>query len=145
MKREPVQMILAPGTDAAEHLQAIQDFRAQIRGLEAEIRKRRNRLAKMVVEAFNKESAPIDGMMLEGRDVVISFEKCDRSPIGVCVYSDMVVTLPGQRKNAEWRAARKGTPDEHRYPTDVEEARTDACLFCGVVGGEGGDYLGMTI
>lgn len=99
---------------AAEALREIATMREQVRTLMDEIRKRQNSLTRIVVEAFNKESAPINGITVESREVVLGNAQCEKSPIGVCAYSDRVVSLPGQR--GETPCAK----------------HTDACLFCGV-------------
>ncbi len=126
----------------AEHLRQVQDLRAQIRGLESKIRQRRIQLVKRVVEAFNKESEPIDGMTTEARHIAIGSKPCALSPVGVCAYGDRIVpgrggcitiSLPAQRELAAHRKAHKETDSL------TESSSSDACLFCGV-SGEDRDY-----
>ncbi len=101
-----------------------------IKRLLACVKSRKKRLEAIVIEVFNELSAPIDGIVLDPGEVVVGYNACAETPIGVCCYSDRVVTLPGQRAHEKWRAEHADTPQEHRYPK-LPEASTDACLFCG--------------
>jgi hypothetical protein len=106
----------------AETLRAeITEAKAKIKTLTGQIRHREGRLRRIAADAFNEESAPIDGITAEVREIVLGDAKCDASPIGVCVYADRVTSLPEQRT---------GTP-----------ASTDACLFCGTRCGVPWPYL----
>ncbi len=100
--------------EAAAHIAAILKANREINSLKAKIAHHRGRLNGSVAEAFSRDSYPIDGVTLEPREIsLIGYDTpCDVSPIGVCAYSDRVMSIPGQRGRRE-------------------ATRTDACLFCG--------------
>jgi hypothetical protein len=108
--------------EAAEHLKWITNAKVAVKELMDGIKKRQRKLVKLVVKAFNDESESLSGTGVDSRDVVIGFRPCDKSPVGVCAYSDNVVSLPGQREFAAWR---KDHPGESHPGTP-----TDVCLFC---------------
>lgn len=88
-----------------------------------EIRNRQNALIRLAVKAFNEESEPIDGMVVDNHEVTLGHASCAVSPIGICIYSDRTISLPGQREMEE-----RG----HDAHTNIRTTRTDCCLFCGV-------------
>lgn len=114
--------------EARQLLREVTDIRAQMRGLLREIRKRQSKLVRVAVDAFNEASEPLDGMVVAARNVTIGFRPCVESPIGVCVYSERVVPIPGQKALDAQREQGKSVLEN--YP---DCARTDACLFCGTV------------
>ena len=116
--------------EAQEHLAEIEKARLKTAKLVKDIRNRQKQLLQIVVKAFNERSEPINGVTVEGREVVLGFTKCDESPIGVCAYSERSMSIPGQLEMQAWR-------EKHgRQPGITESSaatRTDACLFCGVL------------
>ncbi len=103
-------------------LREIADREGLVRVLNGEIRFRRARLKRMVVEGFNAESGPIDGITVVAREVEIGERSCGVSPIGRCAYSERGLSLPAQR-------AQRGSRTSLSAPLGCD--RTDACLFCG--------------
>ena len=101
-------------TEAEKLRSEIAEAEAKVKTLKAQIRHREGRLRRMVVDTYNEASEPLDGMTTETREIVIGSNPCTLSPIGICAYSDRVISLPGQRDR-----------------TNDEASRTDACLFCG--------------
>ncbi len=102
--------------EAREHLQEINAWRARIQGAMEEVRKREGKLRKIAAKVFSEMSEPIDGMTIEPREVILGRRPCTESPISVCVYSDHVMSIPGQK--------------------GVKSATgCDACLFCGATNG----------
>jgi hypothetical protein len=98
----------------AEKLRAeIAEAETKVKRLAGQIRNREGRLRRIAADAFNEESEPIDGMTVEVREISLGHKPCERCPIGICVYSDRVISLPGQREPAG-----PATGD-------------GACLFCG--------------
>ena len=119
-------------TEAQEHLDAIANCRASIKTLMGTIRKHQTALVKIVVKAFNEQSEPIDGITVESREVVIGYASCDKSPIGVCVYSDRAMSIPGQLEAHAWREKHGHATAEDIMHKWGPATGTDACLFCGV-------------
>ncbi len=114
--------------NTAEKLRAeIAEAKKKVKGFIGQIRNREGRLRRIAADAFNEQSEPIEGMTTEVREIVLGCKLCETSPIGICVYSNRVMSIPGQREDAAWR-------EKHGngYPMSGGPAtRTNACLFCG--------------
>lgn len=119
------------------HLAAIDAARSTINASMNEIRKHRQVLIDEVVVAYNKISEPIDGVTVESRGVILGFQQCKESPIGVCVYASLaheVMSIPGQLEILA-REKEKGTYlDVHDLEKLSAATGTNACLFCGAPG-----------
>jgi hypothetical protein len=117
--------------DAAERLKAIAVAREGIGALMREIRKHQTALIGIAVRAYDEASAELDGLVAEPRRTIIGYATCADSPIGVCVYNDEVMGLPGQRETIAWYAEHGQATD--KVVTDAWSAatHTNACLFCG--------------
>jgi hypothetical protein len=95
----------------------------------------------VVVEGFNELSEPLDGITVESLEIVIGYRPCLESPIGVCVYSDRAMSIPGQLEAHAWgvKHAEEQLDQVLRFTATAEDVMhnwssatgTDACLFCG--------------
>ena len=112
----------------AEKLRAeIAEAETKVKTLKGQIRHRQGRLRRIAADAFNEEANDLDGSLVEVREIVLGVDLCDVSPIGICVYAD-VISLPGQRRDAAELATL-----EHAGPVETWSPvwYTNACLFCG--------------
>jgi len=108
----------------------IAEAKAKAKTLTGQIRHREGRLRRIAADAFNVESEPIDGVTAEVREIILGSKPCEVSPIGICVYAQRVMSIPGQRESHTWR-------EKHGHATYEDIMKwspatcTDACLFCG--------------
>jgi hypothetical protein len=102
--------------EAAKLRAEIAEAKAKVKTLEGQIRHREGRLRRIAADVFDEESAPLSGMTAELRKLDLSYRPCETSPIGMCVYSDDVISIPGQREDTA---------------SESPATCTDACLFCG--------------
>lgn len=118
-------------SEAEKFRAEIAEAKAKVKGLTSQIRHREGRLRRIAADAFNEESEPIDGMIAEVREIVLSLTPCETSPIGVCVCSSRVMSIPGQREAEAWREKHDHTTAEDITDKWRPATHTDACLFCG--------------
>ena len=123
-------MKLDSTAEAAKLRAEIDEAKVKVKALMGQIKNREGRLRRIAADAFSTESEPINGITAEVREIVLGLEACPASPIGICVYSNRAMSLPGQREVAAWHK-------EHGHTTaDAMKkwgpaTHTDACLFCG--------------
>ena len=105
----------------------IAEAKTKVKGLMGQIRSKKGRLRRIVTDAFNEESEPLNGITVEVREIDLGCKSCGLSPIGICVYSnrDNGMSLPEQRDEAAWHA---------KYASSVKWPHITACLFCGEPG-----------
>jgi len=119
-----------PNSKTSELLKTNKTLSDQIGQLTLKAKVCQIELAQIAADAYSEKSEPIDGMTVMPHEIEIGFDHpCKESPIGVCVYSERVVTIPGQLEFERRRKATGKSFDGTDYP---ENAKTDACLFCGV-------------
>ncbi len=117
--------------DAESRLREIAESREIIRRESRKIGTHLGALARAVEKPFDEESAELDGMLFDPKWAVIGYESCAESPIGVCIYNERVISLPGQRLHAGERLPKPNDPPNFSPYACHAECRTDACLFCG--------------
>ena len=112
----------------------IAEAKVKVKVLMGQIRHREGKLRRIAADAFNEESEPIDGVTADVGEIVLGVKVCEVSAIGVCVYAEQVMSIPGQRESSAWRDKHGHATAEVIMKTWGPATHTDACLFCGTKG-----------